>query len=497
MSQSMQTLLAPFNIQAPAIEIRDLVLDSRDVAIHKGFLAITGHQRDGRDFIPQAISLGAKVILAETADERQHGQMEMRGQSLIIHFYQLSQNLSALGVAFYDHPADKMAIVGITGTNGKTSTAQICSQIGQLMGVTSGSIGTLGAGICGELTSTINTTPDAISMQRLLHGMEQKGVKLVALEASSHALVQHRIQDLKTDVAVFTNLTRDHLDYHGSMQEYAQAKRKLLHQPDLKWAVINHNDVESQNWLNELPLSVPGVLYGMGMPDTSWTGHFCVATQVEYLTRGLRVNFSSSWGDGQFESQLLGEFNVSNILAGIASQLCLDTPVDDIINVVPTLTPVDGRMELFNQAGYASVVVDYAHTPDALEQTLKAVRKHSQGQVWCVFGCGGDRDQGKRLLMGEVAERLADRVMLTNDNSRSEDPEKIINDILKGCRAPEGILKETDRQQAIRRVMKLANEQDIVLVAGKGHEDYQIIGEQNLPYNEREFIAQFLKGKQQ
>lgn len=497
MAMDIKQLLQPFAIDAPAIEVQELVLDSRDVAIHKAFLAIKGHQLDGREFIPQAISLGAKVIIAETEVEQEHGQMQMREQSLILYFYQLSQHLSALAVRFYQQPADKLSVVAVTGTNGKTSTVQLCAQMSQHLGIRAGSIGTLGAGPVGQMTTTINTTPDAISMQSLLADMSAQGVEMVSLEASSHALVQHRIQQLKTDIAVFTNLTRDHLDYHGTMQEYAKAKRLLLKQPGLKWAVINQEDIEGKNWLDELSQQTQAVLFGFEQPLAGYQGKYCVAKDVVYSATGASFVLESSWGEITIQSALLGRFNVLNLLAAIVCQLCLGHELSAVKKAVAQLRAVTGRMELFSQQDLPAFVVDYAHTPDALEQTLKALRVHTQGELWCVFGCGGDRDQGKRPLMGEIAERLADKVILTNDNSRSEQPQQIIQDILQGCRAPQHIKTELDRKQAIAMALDTARQGDIVLVAGKGHEDYQIIGEQKVTYDEREYIRQILKGKQQ
>jgi UDP-N-acetylmuramoyl-L-alanyl-D-glutamate--2,6-diaminopimelate ligase len=497
-SQSIKPLLAEFDIDAPDIVISDLVLDSRDVAIHKAFIALGGHALDGRDFIPQAVSLGAKVILAQHDDPRMHGHMDMREQSLIISFYQLPQCLSALATAFYQHPAQNMDVVAVTGTNGKTSTVQLTSQLAHLLGQKAASIGTLGAGTYhhrGEqatLQSTINTTPDAISIQRLMANFAQQTTGQVALEASSHALVQQRIAALKCDVAVFTNLSRDHLDYHASMSDYAQAKRKLLQQPGLRYGVLNADDKEHENWLAAMPSTVRPVLFGLKQsPDTRDANQlFCVAKDIVYVTDGCHFSLDSSWGQCELSLSLLGQFNVSNVLAAIAVQLCLGKSLEKIAQVTPQLSPVPGRMELFCAKGQATLVVDFAHTPDALEQALIALRHHCQGQLWCVFGCGGDRDTGKRSLMGEIAENYADKVIITNDNSRNEAPQSIADDILAGCLNPELMLVELDRRQAIQLAHAQAKAGDIILVAGKGHENYQIIGTQSVPYDERTFVKQ-------
>lgn len=496
MTVNLTDLLAPYGIQAPKIEFDQLVLDSRQVTQHSAFVALKGHQLDGRDFIPQAISLGAKVILAETEQASQHGSIDMREHSLIVHFYQLAEQLSAIASDCFAHPANAMSIIAVTGTNGKTSTAQLCAQISQKLGHVAGTIGTLGSGLIEQLTPNINTTPDAISMQKALSEMQQQGADTVALEASSHALVQHRLAALKTDVAIFTNLSRDHLDYHGSMVEYAAAKRRLLQQSGLKFAILNQDDVQSQQWLKECPAQVQPVMFGFEQVKHPQYP-YCIAKTVQYHPRGCVIDFESSWGNARINSPLLGHFNVQNLLAAISAQLCLGRNLNEIAAISDKLKPIAGRMEVFSSAEYAPVVVDYAHTPDALQQTLNSLRSHCDGLLWCMFGCGGDRDKGKRPLMGEVAERFADKVLITNDNSRSESPEQIANDILAGCQQPEQIQVELDRKTAIRMLLAQANRQDVILLAGKGHEDYQIIGSQRLPYDERHHVQQLLEGMKQ
>ena len=501
--QSLKPLLANFGIEAPDIMISDLVLDSRDVAIHKAFIAIDGHALDGRDFIPQAVSLGAKVIVAQCDDVANHGHVEMREQSIIVSFYQLPEKLSELAGHFYQFPADSMSVIAVTGTNGKTSTVQLASQLANLMGEQAASIGTLGAGMyapCGDsktLKSTVNTTPDAISMQRLLAEFVAEGASQVALEASSHALVQNRIKAVKTDIAIFTNLSRDHLDYHGSMAEYGLAKRLLLSQPELAYAVININDPEHKNWLANIPETTSVVLYGqnVNVADLPSEYQYCVANNVRYTAEGIALSLQSSWGECELRLALLAEFNVSNVLAAICSQLCLGKNLKQIAYIVQKLKPVAGRMELYSRQNRATIVVDYAHTPDALEKALLATKQHCHGKLFCVFGCGGDRDVGKRSLMGEIAERLSDVVILTDDNVRSENPDDIIQEILAGCINPEQVLVQHDRKTAIKAAAAKASAGDMILVAGKGHEDYQIIGSKTLAYDERQFVALFQEGK--
>ncbi|WP_339769642.1 UDP-N-acetylmuramoyl-L-alanyl-D-glutamate--2,6-diaminopimelate ligase [uncultured Paraglaciecola sp.] len=500
-AQSIQPLLAQFGITTADITIESLVLDSRDVAIHSAFIALKGHARDGRDFIPQAISLGAKVIIAECDLPSEHGQTSMREQSLIVHFYALSQHLSALAAAFYGHPAKQLQVIGVTGTNGKTSTVQLTSQLAALLNKSSASIGTLGSGVidhqgrCSSFAETLNTTPDAITMHKLMAQFSHDGVKQVALEVSSHALEQQRVAALKMDVAVLTNLTRDHLDYHGTMQAYAQAKREILNQPELKFALLNANENESKHWLEHMPSQVIPVIYGIDddsliLPTTE---HMCLAHNIEYFNQGCRFNVVSSWGKCEIQLALLGRFNIFNVLAAITSQLCLGESLTDIANVAHKLVPVAGRMECFSAENSPVVVVDYAHTPDALKQALLALRHHSEGRLIAIFGCGGDRDKGKRSLMGEVAETYADIAIITNDNSRSEDPLAIAKDILTGCIHPEQIHVVLERKDAISEALSLAAPKDIILLAGKGHENYQIIGNETVAYDEREYVQQLFE----
>jgi UDP-N-acetylmuramoyl-L-alanyl-D-glutamate--2,6-diaminopimelate ligase len=499
--KSIQPLLAGFGIHAADIVIESLVLDSRDVAIQSAFIALKGHERDGRDFIPQAISLGAKVIIAECDAQNEHGQSSMREQTLIISFYNLSAQLSALAAAFYEYPANGMNIIGVTGTNGKTSTVQLISQLAALLNKRVAQIGTLGSGVidqtgaCSSFGETINTTPDAISIHKLMAQFSQDNVKQVALEVSSHALVQQRVAALKTDVAVLTNLTRDHLDYHGTMQAYAEAKRVLLKQPGLQFVLLNGNEIESKQWIAQLPSTVRPVVYGI--EDDSLllanSQHSCIAKNIEYTQQGCRFRLVSSWGECDMRLALLGRFNIFNALAAIASQLCLGASFHGISHVAHLLLPVAGRMECFSGDNLPTVVVDYAHTPDALKQALAALREHSKGRLFVIFGCGGDRDSGKRALMGEVAQAYADEVIITNDNSRSEDPMAIADDILSGCAHPEKIQVELNRQFAITKAVTAATPKDIILVAGKGHEDYQIIGDKTVAYNEREYVKQMFE----
>lgn len=495
-TQGTRSWLAKFGIQAPDIRIEGLTLDSREVAPKCAFIAIPGHQRDGRSFIPQAISLGAKVILQHTDSLDQHGAIEMRDHSVLISVFDLAARVSSLAAAFYDYPSLKLKTTAVTGTNGKTSVVQLIGQLQSALSVKSASIGTIGSGIYDpkkqswRLAETTNTTPDGIKFQHLLADFVQQEVGHVAFEASSHALVQGRMAQVSTDVAIFTNLTRDHLDYHGTMEAYASAKRRLLNQVGLQAVVLNQDDSESLNWRKHTPDEVKVVwtsLSTIKRPEPQ--DCHCFATSVQYDSDGCRFLLDSSWGQADVKVALLGEFNVANLLSAAASLLVQGTRLDDLVAAMEEIKPVMGRMEIYPFAQHANVIVDYAHTPDALEKALQAVSQHTDADVWCVFGCGGDRDKGKRPLMGEVAEKFADHVVITTDNSRSELPDLIVADILAGTQEPTKITIEPDREAAIRLCLKNAKPNDLILVAGKGHEDYQILLGEKKNYNERAVVS--------
>lgn len=310
------------------------------------------------------------------------------------------------------------------------------------------------------------------------------------MEVSSHGLVQHRVAALKFAASVFTNLSRDHLDYHGDMEHYEAAKWLLYSAHHCGQAIINADDEVGRRWLAKLPDAVAVSMEDHINPNCH--GRWLKATDVNYHDSGATICFSSSWGDGEIESRLMGAFNVSNLLLALATLLALGYPLADLLKTAARLQPVCGRMEVFTAPCKPTVVVDYAHTPDALEKALQAARLHCAGKLWCVFGCGGDRDKGKRPLMGAIAEEFADVVVVTDDNPRTEEPRAIINDILAGM-LDAGYAKVMEgRAEAVTCAVMQAKENDVVLVAGKGHEDYQIVGNQRLDYSDRVTVARLL-----
>ena len=393
---------------------------------------------------------------------------------------------------FYDYPSSHMTMIGITGTNGKTSCSHFIARLLQMFGQKSGVIGTLGAGLVDNLTLFGNTTPDPITLQQQLAVMYKQGVKSVAMEVSSQALVQSRLQGTNFNIAIFTNLTRDHLDYHKDMQDYANAKKMLFKNKGLQHVIINLDDIFSSELLKIIDPSVQ-VYYYSTKCNVKDKDNSITACNIRTNYSEIRADVITPWGKGELVSGLLGRFNINNLLVAITVLGIMGFPLSEILTKIRKLACVSGRMQaLGGNRGRPLVVIDYAHTPDALEKALTALREHCRGQLWCVFGCGGDKDRGKRSLMGKIAERYSDHVIITNDNPRTENPEEIVRDITQDLLCPWGIEVEYDRYAAIAHALECAQANDIVLVAGKGHEDYQIVGTTKLPFNDIEVVKRLL-----
>ncbi|MFM5317892.1 UDP-N-acetylmuramoyl-L-alanyl-D-glutamate--2,6-diaminopimelate ligase [Aeromonas veronii] len=482
LSRALDALLRPFGIQAPALTLTDIQLDSRRVGPGSLFVAIRGHQVDGRRFIEQAVAQGATAVVFEEDGEFIPPSTPVP----CIGMRDLPAHLSALAGYFYDQPAQKLDLVGITGTNGKSTTALLVANWRTLLGGKAGVMGTIGNGLFGNLIEAENTTGSAVQVQANLAALQAQGADLVAMEVSSHGLVQHRVAALPFAAAVFTNLSRDHLDYHGTMEAYGAAKEQLLQLVDESNAVINRDDELGAKWLEKYPAAVAFCVDG---PIEHHSGRQLTAQQLEFHQQGFRAQINSSWGNGVLSAPLLGRFNVSNVLAAMGVMLVLGYDFHELLATAPQLQPVTGRMECFGGGDTPLAVVDYAHTPDALEKALQALRVHCTGQLWCLVGCGGDRDRGKRPMMAAMAEQYADRVILTDDNPRTEEPARIMADMVAGLRDPAAVQVEHDRVKAIALAIGQASKQDIILVAGKGHEDYQIIGTDKRHYSDRETVA--------
>lgn len=472
----------PASLDCP---VSDMTMDSRQVVEGSLFVAVKGRQVDGADYIDAAIEQGASAILREhTGDDTGVTPLSWKtsatGQTIpVVSLKDLSRQLGALADRFYGSPSSSLFVVGITGTNGKTSCSQFVAQA-LSQDKPSGVIGTLGRGLYGQLEDSGHTTPDVIANHRWLAKMRDQGASSVVMEVSSHALDQGRVDQVRFDCAVFTNLSHEHLDYHGDMASYARVKQQLFHTPDLKTAVINRDDDYGRELEATLDKSVEVISYGM-QPDHRPT---LLAQDIRLLADGLQFRVESVYGSGEVRTQLLGRFNISNLLAALGALLAKGLAFADALGRLADVRTVSGRMETLGGNGQPLVVIDYAHTPDALQHVLEALREHARGTLWCIFGCGGERDRQKRSLMGKIAEVYADRVVVTNDNPRHENPVDIIEQILSGMSDSDRAYVERDRQKAIESVILGAETQDVILVAGKGHENYQQIGDERRPFSD-------------
>lgn len=491
------------NVLAP-VHCNNLRLDSRLVKSNDIFIALKGQFFDGKDFIPQAIESGAIAVLIETDDisENKHIEYYTIGSKEIplVYLYQLNEQLSAFANEFYDHISEKMKIIGVTGTNGKTTITQLIAQWVTLLGGKSAVLGTLGNGIYNHLIPSANTTSSSVEIQAHLAEFYQKNVNLVAMEISSHGLAIGRVKDVSFSASLFTNLSRDHLDFHKTMDAYKQAKWSLFSSNAQECAVknagkkiINFDDHVGQEWIAQLDniivvSSIPDNLSIIRNLGKTYIG----VSELIYNEKGVLITIESSFGKGQLTSHLIGAFNVSNLLLAFAALMALDYPFNALISTSSNLQPVCGRMEIFSAHNKPTVIVDYAHTPDALDKVLNATKEHCMGALWVVFGCGGDRDKGKRPLMAQIAETYADNIVVTNDNPRTENQEEIIQDIIKGFNNLDQVHIVPDRIKAIESAICHAHEKDIIVVAGKGHEDYQIIGKTKHHYSDRETVSHLL-----
>lgn len=458
------------------IVVRGLTLDSRAVQPGDAFVAIAGFGAHGLNFAAQAKENGASAVLFEPPVpdglEAPRDAIPVPG---------LRARMGAMADRFHAAPSHDMKMVGVTGTNGKTSTVQLLAQAWHLRGVRCATVGTLGAGMYGEVVPTGFTTPLVLQMHALLAQFRDAGAKAVAMEVSSHALDQGRVDAVHFDVGVFTNLTRDHLDYHGDMERYGAAKSLLFFRTGLKAGVVNLDDAYGRELFARLP-------HGLQRVGVSSRGQDEAAVRADALRLdGNGIAFDLVVGEERqpVQSRLLGRFNVDNLLAVAGTLHALGDTPSEIARTLSRLLPIHGRMNRLGGDGKAPlVVIDYAHTPDALEQALGSLRDHVQGRLVCVFGCGGDRDVGKRPQMAEIAERLADVVIVTDDNPRTEDGNRIVADILAGFARPEAATVQRDRGLAIAHAIALAGADDIVLVAGKGHEPYQDIQGVKHPFDD-------------
>jgi UDP-N-acetylmuramoyl-L-alanyl-D-glutamate--2,6-diaminopimelate ligase len=469
--------------------VSDLSADSRRVTPGGLFLACHGASAHGLDFVADALERGAAAVVWEPQTAGQPAGLALPVPAFPV--AGLRQRLGDIADRFFRQPTAHLRVMGITGTNGKTTTAHLIAGAFERLGHPAGLIGTLGCGRVGRLTPGRLTTPDAVETHRALAGIRADGGEVVAMEVSSHALDQNRIGAVRLAAAALTNLSREHLDYHGDMATYGAAKARLFRWPGLRQAVVNIDSEFGARLFESLPDTLERV--AVSRASRAAGARTLCLERIDAGADGLRISYDGPWGAGVLESRLWGEFNADNLGVALAMLLLAGLPHAAAAEALAALDAPPGRMEIFRPAGPGPVViVDYAHTPDALEKALAAARAHCTGGVSCVFGCGGERDRGKRPQMGATAERGADHVIVTDDNPRGEDGARIVAEIVAGMRGKPRVVRRRD--EAIRTAVNGAGAGDVVLVAGKGHEDYQIVGHERTPFSDREFVAALQEG---
>ncbi len=487
-NMTLGRLLEGLDVAAPhGLQVTDLVQDSRAATPGCVFLACPGRTTHGVTHAAAAVERGAVAVLWEPGAALEPPVLPERIAAIAIPH--LSRHVGELADRFFRSPSADLRVAGITGTNGKTTTAFLLAQASDFLGRRGWYVGTLGHGHPGSVHEAGLTTPDAVTVHRRLAEARDEGASTLALEVSSHALDQERVAGVHFDTAVFSNLTRDHLDYHGTLEAYGAAKARLFHTPGLRCAVINVRDPFGRELVERLDPALEKIVYTTA--NDVWaergTGWLRVS-ELRATSAGLTINVETSWGIGVLRSPLVGEFNAENLLAVLGVLLGWNVPLQKSLAALALCVAPPGRMESFGGGTRPLVLVDYAHSPDALEKVLDAARAHARGRLICVFGCGGDRDAGKRPLMGRIAEAGADMAFVTDDNPRTEDSAAIIGQILAGMRDAEAAHVVPDRAEAIRRAIAEAEAGDVVVVAGKGHEDYQIVGTETRAFSDRDTV---------
>ena len=471
-------------VAAAGVGIRDLALDSREIQPGGLFLAVRGRGDHGLAHVDEAVRRGAVAVLWESAGIDRPPSLPPSVFAAPIDA--LSRHAGAIADRFFGRPSSSLGVHGITGTNGKTTSAYLLAQAFTRLGSRAGYLGTLGWGAIGALQPQGHTTPDAVTIHRRLAAMRDAGIREVAVEVSSHALDQGRVDGVRFASAAFTNLTRDHLDYHGTMQAYGDAKSRLFEADGLRRIVINAGDAFGRELLRRHAGRAPRTAVWVGAADVTVPAEQRLqARRVAPEPRGLRLELDGTFGATTVRAPLIGRFNAENAVLVLGIAAAAGAALVETAAVLAAVEPPPGRMQVVptDRADRPLAVIDYAHTPDALAKALGALREHCRGELWCVFGCGGDRDAGKRPLMGAVADGLADHLIVTDDNPRSEDPAAITAAIVSGVEThPAQVIH--DRARAIGEALAKASPGDVVLIAGKGHEDYQIYGDRRREFSD-------------
>ena len=492
--QSLAGLLQGLAELPRDVQVSDLTQDGRAARPGCAFLAVHGTHEHGLKYAPQAVANGARAVLWEPAPEAV--VPDLPSQIVVAPVERLREHASTIADRFFGSPSQALSVAGVTGTNGKTTCAFLVAQALEAAGRPAAFMGTIGTGRPRALVASALTTGDAITVQRTLAGLRADGAASVAMEVSSHAIDQARVGAVRFRTVAFTNLTRDHIDYHGTMENYGATKARLFTREELASRVINVDDPFGRVLAKDPRGRGRLIVTSRGhQSHTRAAAGFVRAMHVELSTRGIELEYDSSWGPGALTSTLIGDFNVDNLLTVIAILLDWELTPEQVSHTLARVHAAPGRMETFGGTRAPLVVIDYAHTPDGLRKALSASRAHCRGRLTVVFGCGGDRDAGKRPLMGEIAAELADAIVITDDNPRTESPEAIAAGIVAGIPAGHPYRIEHDRARAIRDTLVDANENDVVVVAGKGHEDYQIYGNERRKFSDQKVVAAALAAR--
>ncbi|WP_168919591.1 UDP-N-acetylmuramoyl-L-alanyl-D-glutamate--2,6-diaminopimelate ligase [Enterobacteriaceae endosymbiont of Donacia clavipes] len=492
---SLQKLLNNYinNDLIKNILINKIILDSRKI---KGknclFIAVKGHKKDGKNFIEHAITKGAAAILTYPDNIVSYRKIFFKKNIPIIYLPNLHKYISYFAGILYGNPSEKIPVIGITGTNGKTSVTNFLMQWLYFLKKKPAILSTIGNGFYKKLIKTNNTTDSAVKIQSSLKNFIDKKADIVIMEVSAHGITQFRVANIIFYIGIFTNLSRDHLDYYYNMKNYELSKWNFFSKYKIKKKIINIDDNIGYKWFKKLPNTIAITTKKRVINKSNL---FFNAKKIIFFEKKTIILFKSSWGNGKIKINLIGHFNVLNIILTITALLSLNYPLKELLKTASKIYPVEGRMQevCFKKKSIPKIIIDYAHTPDSLKNVLLTIKLFCKRKIWCVFGCGGERDIGKRSMMGNIATKFANYVILTNDNPRTENALNIINDIKKGCKTLKNVYSILDRTKAISYAIFNSHKKDTILITGKGHENYQIIGNKTLNYSDYNTIQKILK----
>ncbi|XBC42478.1 MAG: UDP-N-acetylmuramoyl-L-alanyl-D-glutamate--2,6-diaminopimelate ligase [Buchnera aphidicola (Meitanaphis elongallis)] len=496
MKHDLKNLLKPWINIIRTYKITGITSDSRKVTSGYLFCALQGTKCHGKIFIKKSIKNGAIAILCETKQIKYHGYITYTEKKIpIIYFFELSQYLFKISSRYYKIN-EMLTLIGITGTNGKSTVAHMIAQWSNLLNHKIGIMGTLGNGTYNNLKPSKNTTESPINIQKFLKKMSIDNIRTIVMEVSSHGIIQNRVSHLYFSIAILTNITSDHLDYHKTIENYIQAKWTFFSQNNIKTFIININDTIGKIWTEKLPKHNTIVISIKQQFNYSSFKQWIYANYIIHEKDYTYIYFKSSWGNGLLKNKLIGYFNISNLLLAFATLLELGHSLSHLINTCKNITTVFGRMQLFKAPRTPYIIIDYAHNENALKNVLKTVRKMCHhNKIWCVFGCGGNRDKLKRFFMGQTAKKIANKIILTNDNPRYEKPIEIVKDIIKGCKNKKNIYVILDREKAINFAVINAKICDYIVILGKGHEQYQIVKNKSYYFSDHNIVKKLLENK--